>query len=430
MVQPRPEVPPALPGIIRHQVLANGLTLCRVESRNAPVVTCALFYRAGARDEEPGLGGTAHFLEHMMFKGSRNYGPGEIDRLTQALGGVNNAFTSHDLTAYYFDFAADRWTEALAIEVDRMENLTLDPDEVASERQVILEEISMSASDPWDALETEAMAALFQPHPYGRPVLGTEADLLRIGRDELAAFHARFYRPENAVLVIGGDVGPEAEAAARACFAPVAGGRGLVRMPPPAPAAPTELVRVTRRQGEVPRLLLLRLAPHATHPSHPALRLLVTVLGGGRASRLHRALVDEGQICSWVSVDVAESLETGFLAVAAELVPGEDPARAEEVLFAELERLSASGPSEEEVERAKQIAVADWIFGHERVHQQALALGGALTLFDLRHPERQLGRLLAADQNDLKRAAARWLDPGQGGVLGWSLPAEPAGRPS
>ncbi len=430
MVQARFDVPPTLPGTIRHQVLPNGLTLCRVESHNAPVVTCALFYRAGTRDEEPGLGGTAHFLEHMMFKGSRNYGPGEIDRLTQALGGVNNAFTSHDLTAYYFDFAADRWTEALAIEVDRMEHLTLDPDEVASERQVVLEEISMSASDPWDALEIEVMAALFHPHPYGRPVLGTEADLLRIGRDELAAFHSRFYRPENAVLVIGGDVGEEAAAAARACLGPVAGGRGLVRMPPPPPAASTELVRVARRQGEVPRLLWQRLAPHATHPSHPALRLLATVLGVGRASRLHRALVDEGQICTWVSVDLTETLETGYLSVAAELVPGEDPARVEGVLFEEMARLSASGPSEEEVERAKQIAVADWIFGHERVHQQALALGGALTLFDLRHPERQLGRLLAADLGDLQRTAARWLDSGGGGVLGWSLPAEASGRPS
>ena len=116
------EAPPSLrslPGNIHLERLDNGLTVCLLTNRQAPVVTSALFYRAGTRDEPAGHGGVAHFLEHMMFKGSAHYGPGEIDRRTQALGGSNNAFTSHDLTAYYFNFAADRWAEALAIEVDR-----------------------------------------------------------------------------------------------------------------------------------------------------------------------------------------------------------------------------------------------------------------------------------------------------------------------
>ena len=127
----------SLPGCRRLSRLGNGLTVCLLENRQAPVVTTALAYRAGTRDETPGHGGTAHFLEHMMFKGSARFGPGEIDRRTQALGGSNNAFTSHDSTTYYFSFAADRWTEALAIEADRMASLTLDPRQVASERQVI-----------------------------------------------------------------------------------------------------------------------------------------------------------------------------------------------------------------------------------------------------------------------------------------------------
>ena len=151
----------ALPGTPRVERLDNGLTVCLLENRQAPIVTSALFYRAGTRDEPAGHGGVAHFLEHMMFKGSPRYGPGEIDRRTQALGGVNNAFTSHDATGYYFNFAADRWTEALAIEADRMAGLTLDPEQVASERQVILEEIAMYESEPWEALETEVQARLF-----------------------------------------------------------------------------------------------------------------------------------------------------------------------------------------------------------------------------------------------------------------------------
>jgi zinc protease len=121
------DVIPALPGTPRLERLSNGLTVCLVENHQAPIVTSALFYRAGTRDEPQGHGGVAHFLEHMMFKGSARYGPGEIDRRTQALGGTNNAFTSHDATGYYFNFASDRWTEALEIEADRMTTLTLDP---------------------------------------------------------------------------------------------------------------------------------------------------------------------------------------------------------------------------------------------------------------------------------------------------------------
>ena len=153
-----------------------------------------------------------------MFKGSARFGPGEIDRRTQSLGGSNNAFTSHDLTAYYFSFSADRWQEALAIERDRMTALTLDADEVASERQVILEELAMYRDEPWDALELAVQAELFPGHPYGVPVLGTEHDLASIDRASLADFHRRFYRPANALLVIAGDLGPETAQRVEAAF--------------------------------------------------------------------------------------------------------------------------------------------------------------------------------------------------------------------
>ena len=155
--------------------LANGLEVVLIPNRQAPIVTTVLVYRAGARDEAPGASGAAHFLEHMMFKGAALYGPGEIDRRTQALGGMNNAFTSHDATAYYFAFASDRWREALAIERDRMTSLALDPAEFESERQVILEELAMYRDEPWDALELDVQAELYRGHRYGMPVLGEEA---------------------------------------------------------------------------------------------------------------------------------------------------------------------------------------------------------------------------------------------------------------
>jgi zinc protease len=411
-----------IPGRRQSARLANGLTVCVLENRQAPVVTTALCFRAGTRDDPSGHGGAAHFLEHMMFKGSARFGPGEIDRRTQALGGSNNAFTSHDSTTYYFSFAADRWTEALAIEADRMASLTLDPRQVASERRVIREEIAMYESEPWDALEVAVQARLFRGHSYGRPVLGTRGELRATGCEELAAFQRSFYRPDNAVLVVAGEASEEAVlgevertlgalppgAEQRAGAAPVVWPRGMARL--------------RRRKGEVPRLLLALAAPAGDHPDHALLRLLASLLGSGRSSRLYRALVDEGQLCSWIHTDLTEGVEASHLTIAAEVVPGVEPARVEGELLGLLAELVGTRPGLEEVERARQVALADWVLHHERVEQQALSLAVALALYDAEHLDRQMRRLLAASPAALHEAAGRYLRPELGSVLGWSLP--------
>lgn len=419
---------PDVVGGARVERLDNGLTVLLLEDRRTPIVTSALCYRVGAREEEAFELGAAHFLEHMMFKGSEHFGPGEIDRKTQALGGVNNAFTSHDLTAYYFDFSSDRWHIALTIEADRMAGLTLDPAEVASERQVICEEISMYESDPWDALEQAVMSAYFADHPYGRPVLGTRESLAGIGVAELASFHRRFYRPERAVLVVAGDIRAAALDEVIDAFGAVPAGPGsdtLSRARRAATARPPETLRhIERQHGEVARLMLALPAPAGGQSEHAALRLALTVLAVGRASRLYRRLVDEGQLCAWISSDLSDGLDPGFCAVTAELVPGAEPARVEEILFEELESLAAAPPSSTELARAKQIALADWVFGHERVHQKALLAGSSTALFELDHPRRQLERLLASSGEEVQAVAGRAFVPRRG-ALGWSLPDHP-----
>ena len=418
------EAPPSLPGVPRLERLDNGLTVCLLENRQAPIVTTALFYRAGTRDEPAGHGGVAHFLEHMMFKGSARYGPGEIDRRTQALGGVNNAFTSHDATGYYFNFAADRWIEALEIETDRMEALTLDPEQVASERQVILEEIAMYDSEPWDALEMAVHGRLFGAHAYGRQVLGTREELLATGAEELRTFHGRFYRPDDAVLVMAGEIdGAALDKVERTLGRlPRGGARRAARTIPT--TVPNSLVRLERRKGEVARLLLALAAPAGDHPDHPALDLLTTVLAGGRTGRLHCALVDEGQLCSWVAADLSEGLDASQITISAEVVPDVEPERVEAEMLKVLGDLFRDPPGEEEVERARRIAIADWVFGHERVHQQALSLGLAVTLFDAGHLDRHLQGLLETGPERLLDVAERHLRPERGSVLGWSLPRE------
>ena len=418
------EAPPSLPGEPRLERLDNGLTVCLLENRQAPIVTSALFYRAGTRDEPAGHGGVAHFLEHMMFKGSARYGPGEIDRRTQALGGVNNAFTSHDATGYYFNFAADRWAEALEIEADRMETLTLDPEQVASERQVILEEIAMYDSEPWDALEMAVHQLLFGTHAYGHQVLGTREELLATGPEDLRGFHRRFYRPDNAVLVIAGEHGDRiVDTVARTLGRVTPGAERRAGRTVPT-TVPGTLVRLERRKGEVARMLLALAAPPGDHPDHPALRLLTTLLAGGRTSRLYCALVDEGQLCSFVAADLSEGLDASQTTISAEVVPDVEPARVEAELFRLLEDLFRHPPDEEEVERARQITTADWVFGHEKVHQQAISLGIAVSLFDAGHLDRHLRGLLETGPERLLEVADRYLRPERGAVLGWSLPRE------
>lgn len=406
--------------------LGNGLRICIIPNQRVPLVATALVYRAGTRDDEAGYGGTAHFLEHMMFKGSRRFGPGAIDRLTRALGGSNNAFTTHDMTLYHFTFAADRWQQALDIEVDRMADLLMDPSEVDAERQVIVEEIAMYEGEPWDALELEVASAFFRAHPYGRPVLGTREELTATDAAVLRAFHEQHYRPANAVLVVAGSVDGTARRLIEERFA-VLHRPDRDHAPSPNPVVegavgPEGLVRLERRHGELARVLLALPAPEAVHPDHPLLRLLVGVLASGRASRLHRALVDEGQLCVWVAAELNESVDPGVVSIASEVLPGIEPARVEEEILRQIDRLRTTPPNDEEVARAKKIMMADWIFGHEKVDQQALLVATALILFDPEYPWRYLERLLAAGTEDLREAAERYLQPTTSGVLGWSLP--------
>lgn len=415
-----------LPGRMRVDTLDNGLTVGLLHNPQAPTVTSVLWYRVGTRDEPEGHGGVAHFLEHMMFKGTEHLAPGEIDRRTQALGGSNNAFTSHDATAYYFNFARDRWREALEIEADRMRGLALEPVQVDSERQVILEEISMYESDPWDALDQRVQARLFEQHPYGKPVLGTATDLAAIDSKALANFHRRFYRPDNAVLVLAGDLDENAFDAAASAFGDFDAGADC--RPDRSPAAlPDRLLRVERRAGDVPRLMLAFPAPAGDDEEELArVRLLTSVLGDGRGSRLEHRLMDDLELASAVSVSVSPTVDPGALAIFVEWTPEAEPEQAESVLLTELEHLRTEPVSESELERARRVHLADWVFEHERIHQQALAAGFGLALFDLEHAERQLRRVLEISVDELHEAARRWLDPDRGAVLGWSLPREAA----
>jgi zinc protease len=405
--------------------LAGGLTVGLVERRQAPVVSTVVCYRGGAAAEPPELAGLAHFLEHMMFKGSAAYGPGAVDRITQSLGGSNNAYTSHDAALYQFSFATDHWLEALSIEADRMAGLRLAPQEIDTEREVILEELAMVEDDPWDALELAVLARFYGPHAYARPVLGRRESLRRIGRDELAGFHDRHYRPDRAVLVVAGDVGEEAFAAIEERFPPVAAAAAETlpaTVPGAGPPPRASGRRIELRRGELARLMVALPSPPASEPGYGPLRVVLTTLAGGRCSRLHRLLVEELRLCSSVGAEIDETVGPGVALLACELLPGASPAEVEARLLDELERLADGGPTVEEAARARRLLVADWAFARETVGQEALATATAIALFDPAHEGRHLQSIGGCSSGELRHAAAR-LRP-TGAVIGWSLPEE------
>ena len=359
----------------RH-LLENGLTVLAREDRANPIVATMMFYRVGSRFEHPGTTGISHFLEHMMFKGTKSYGKGEIDQITALNGGGNNAFTSQDYTAYYFCFASDRWQSALEIESDRMCNNVFAPAEFELEKRVILEELQLDHDHPDGALHQAVELKSFEKHPYRFPVIGLEQDVLRMTRAQMLAHYRSFYVPNNSVLVIVGDfeTAPTLELIEK-LFGSIPSG--------PVPEAPTEKeptreqqVRIAmERPSHIPRMLLSFPAPSVLNSDHYGFQVLDRILSEGKLSRLHQRLVEDTQLATTVSTEFNDTRDPYLFFVHLDLKKKADLERAEAILFEEAERLATSPPTIEELRRAKNQCQMQVLGDFETTLDQALQLG-------------------------------------------------------
>ena len=396
---------------VRRTVLDNGLVVLTKEVHTSPIVTSMIWYRVGSRNEELGQTGKSHFLEHMLFKGTDRFKKGEIDLITLKNGGGNNAFTSHDFTAYYFNFASDRWDISLEIEADRMVNCTFEPEEFEAEKKVVIEELKTGLDSPWGLLHQEEEAAAFKVHPYRNPIVGWLQDVERATAKEQQAYYHRYYHPNNATLVLAGDFDTEQVLAkvARA-FGSIPAGPAAPKMVLEEPPQRGERRLVVRWRSKVPRLAIAYHTPQIAHPDSYALQVLGVLLSEGKASRLYQRLVEREQSVTFVSAEFGEAKDPTLFHIRSE-ARGEHPIdEIETSLYDELGAIAAGQVTQHELDRAKHQIEAHFILSRERTLDQAILLGQIETLQGMDYIDSYIQRINAVTAEDVARVCTEYLN--------------------
>lgn len=361
------------------KTLSNGLKIVVWPDHDIPSANYYTFYRVGSRNEHAGITGLAHFFEHMMFNGTTTRKPGEFDRTMEAAGGSNNASTSNDLTIYTDWFPSSAMETIFDLEGDRMAHLSFDPKVIESERGVVYSERRSSVdNDNFGTLMEQMQAAAFTAHPYQIPTIGWPSDIEHWKLDDLKQFFKTYYAPNNAVLVIAGDVDPaQVFSLANTYLAP------LAKQPEPTPITTIE----PEQQGER-RLVVERadaqspIVAYAFHSGmgagdvrYPALELLTTILAQGESSRLNQRLVEREQAAVQAGAFIDAGFDPGLLWVYAMLPPGGDAVKVEALLDDELGKVALGGVTAGELEKARNLKATEFWRGMATINGKARALG-------------------------------------------------------
>ncbi len=413
--------------------LKNGLQILVIPDHRAPVVTQMIWYKVGAADEPRGSSGIAHFLEHLMFKGTDQVPSGQFSKIVARNGGEDNAFTNHDVTAYFQRVAKDRLPKVMEMEADRMANLRLSPDDVATERNVILEERrSRVDNDPGSILQEQMMAALYTHHPYGIPIIGWEHEIKALNRDDAMSFYRRYYAPENALLIVAGDVDPEeVKRLAEDTYgklAPSGKLNGRHRPPEPAHLSPVKVTLQDARAGRttVQRYYLAPSYASAEPGEAEALDLLMRAAATGPVSKIYKRLVVEDRTAAnaggWYSDSGLDSGRLGFYAVAAEEVSAEE---LEQAIDGVIEDLREHGVTQAELERARASYLAEFVYNSDSQSRMARQYGWRLAVgMTVADVEEWPARLKRVTVDDVRDVARKYLID-KNSVTGYLLP--PAG---
>ena len=364
---------------VRRHRLPNGLTVVTARRSNSEVVAVLILYRAGLLHEPPDLCGVAHLTEHMLFRGTESRPQGWIDATTGALGGLNNALTTSDYTAYYFVLPAGHWRVPLEIEADRMMNCLFDASSFETERRVAIEERSMLSDDPDAVLDESSAALAFAVHPYGRPVAGRREDLERMSLDDVRRFYDSYYVPGRAVLVVAGGIEHDAvRGAAELCFGDIAATGGTPPRVPQEPEQREERRRVVQLPGVSRQCMVSYRCPDAGHEDGPALEVLTALLSSGRSSRLYRRFVGDSGVATEVSASRHLDEDPGLFQVSASVLPEIEEGDFERDLDEALAGVVSSPPDSRELDKARALISADLALSRE----SSLGLAGTLAFWE------------------------------------------------
>jgi zinc protease len=404
---------------VTHFKLDNGLEVVVVPDRRAPVVTHMIWYKVGAADEPPGKSGIAHFLEHLMFKGTAKYPIGHFSKHLAIIGGQENAFTSHDYTGYFQRVAREHLPTIMEMEADRMTGLVLPDAVVKPELNVVLEEqYQRVANSPAAKLGEDVIAALYLNHPYGKPVIGWRHEIEKLTREDALAFYQRFYTPDNAIVVIAGDVdAPEVKTLAEATYgkierrSPIAS-RMRSQEPEQRTVRQVTLADPRVTQPSLQRSYLVPSSATAKGDEARALEVLSHILGSGTMSRLYKTLVVEKNIAvsagGWYVSSALDASRFGVHGTPRDNVTLQQLEEAIDVVIAEL---AATGPTPEELERAKNRLISDAVYAQDNQATLARWYGVALTTgMTVKDVQEWPNRIRAVAADDVRQAARKWLD--------------------
>jgi zinc protease len=420
---------PSLTDGVRETILRSGLRVLTKEVRSAPVVSFAVWYKVGSRNEHTGITGVSHLLEHLMFKGTQRLRPGEIARILFVNGAASNASTFYDWTNYYATLASDRLELVMRIEADRMVGSRIDKADLDAEMTVVRSELEGGENNPGRLLWQAVAATAFQAHPYQWPVIGWRSDVENVSRDAIHRFYKTHYGPNTATVVIVGDFDTDrALALVRRHFG------GIKAIPSPPPVYTTEPPQrgerrvLVRRAGSLPMALIAYRAPAVTDPDFYALDVLTTILGDGRTSRLYQGLVEK-QIASGVNAHVLATRDPFLVSVSATARPGVPAERLEAALLDEVERVKAAPVSDAELARAKSRTEAEFVLRNDSVSAQARGLGYWAMVADWRYLATYLDRIRALTPADLQQAAQKYL-VADARTVGHFVPTDGAAAPA
>jgi zinc protease len=415
--------------------LGNGLRVILREVRERPLVGVWVWYRVGGRNELPGTTGVSHWVEHMLFKGGKRFGKGEITKEISRRGGALNAFTWIDCTAYFETLPSSEIDLALAIESDRIYDTRIEPDEAEAERTVVISEREGSENYPEFWLREEVQSVVWREHPYRLGVIGPKSDLRAMTREDLYQHYKRYYMTNNATLVMVGDFStPELLDKIHGEFDKHPAGQAPDQLKIEEQPQTGERRVMVRRPGPTEYVMLAYHAPEASHADAAALTVLSSVLGGasspiawggarglGRSSRLYRALID-GEIASSVSCGYELTLDPYLFAMDATLRNGVEAARAESAILGELEKIQREGVPDEELARTKRQLHAQVVYSLEGVTNQGFALGFMdLVARDPAAWEAFPEALQKITADDVQRVASQYLVERQR-TVGWFVP--------